>query len=126
MFTRVASLHDIPASGRLFIYGAGAAGQAMAALLAQRANRVPFGYIDSRCSNPLGSPPTIKLDDYVSQRLDNDAVLICSSHVVEIRAALREHSIPAFDAADMACSLVTETARLAAILQDGRLILTRA
>lgn len=125
MFTRVASLHDLPPGGRILIYGAGAAGSAMADALTL-IGRPACGYIDSHRSIPHAVPPIARLDEYAAVRLADDVILICSSHAMEIRAILRMHGIPALDASALAISLVGEKTRLRSMLQDGCLILARA
>lgn len=125
MISALGHLHDLPAVGRIFVYGAGAAGQAMVRVL-ERADRPVCACIDSQRSAPTATPPVLAFDAYLALRRGEDTILICSSFAADIRANLRRHGVPAFDASELSINLVGEEKRLLSILKDGRFIMSDA
>lgn len=114
---------DLHQDARVYIYGSGAGGRALARHLTGSGLAVA-GYIDSFREGRVDGAPMHRFDQYLALRRLGDVVLIGSTYVDEIEHRLTAHGIlDALDASAMATALV-EQSRMASCVVDGRIRLT--
>ncbi len=114
---------DLPRDARVYVYGSGAGGQALARYLIRSGLDIA-GYIDSFREGCVDGLPMHRFDQYLAMRRPEDALLIGSTFVSEIERHLAAHGITdALDGSLLATALV-EQSRMASRVVDGRIRLT--
>jgi len=94
----LASIDDLQAGARVYVYGSGEPGRYIAEQVARRGDLELMGFLDSRRGGEVDGLRVVRFADYVEARAANpeaeeDVLLVCSSAYDEIEAGLTQAGI---------------------------------